>query len=70
MRSEGVLTDVHLVCKGGAKLPAHRALLAAASPQLRSMIEHLVPPPAARNIVYTCRCFSLHIRMDVCMHVL
>eukprot|EP00277_Geminigera_cryophila_P021284 CAMPEP_0179479750 /NCGR_PEP_ID=MMETSP0799-20121207/57933_1 /TAXON_ID=46947 /ORGANISM="Geminigera cryophila, Strain CCMP2564" /LENGTH=797 /DNA_ID=CAMNT_0021291579 /DNA_START=44 /DNA_END=2437 /DNA_ORIENTATION=+ len=50
MRSEGVLTDVHLVCKGGAKLPAHRALLAAASPQLRSMIEHLVPPPAAPEV--------------------
>jgi len=50
MRSDGVLTDVHIVCKGGVKLPAHRALLAAASPHLRSMLETLAATPAALEV--------------------
>ena len=47
MRASGALTDVHVVCKGGAKLPAHRAILAAASTQLRAMIEQQVHAAAA-----------------------
>jgi len=46
MRRDNVLTDVHVVCKSGAKLPAHRVLLAAASPQLRGMLQALAPAAA------------------------
>lgn len=51
MRAEGVLTDVHLACKGGAKLAAHRVVLAAASPQLRDMVQNLGPASAAAEQV-------------------
>jgi len=49
MRSTGALTDLHLVCKGGAKLPAHRVILAAASAQLRGMIDNLTPASASTD---------------------
>jgi hypothetical protein len=40
--AEGGTEDVQLVCRGGASLPAHRALLAAASPMLRYLTSHAV----------------------------
>ena len=39
MRKAGAFTDMVVVCKGGAKLPAHKVVLAAASAHLRAMIE-------------------------------
>jgi hypothetical protein len=41
LQKEGKLTDVNLVCADGAKVPCHRAVLAAASPALRAAVEGL-----------------------------
>jgi hypothetical protein len=49
MRKAGVLTDVVLVCKGGAKLLAHRIVLAAASSKLRALVETASPAGAAAD---------------------
>jgi len=51
MRADAALTDVHVVCKDGAKIPAHRAVLAAASAHLRASITALSPlsPGAAEG---------------------
>jgi hypothetical protein len=69
MRVEGVLTDVHLACKGGAKLAAHRVVLAAASPQLRGMVQNLGAASATAEQVESETCSHLSLSLTDGYHM-